>query len=732
MHDTQNVRSAKWGIRADRVNAECASKTGATWPYRVFARNNVLWRSIGMQMKGNRHQIVRNLVLWPGGKDHETGNTGTTQHGGFNVYNELNAGTCMCKSDLCKSSTTDCCVPGDNSTFENRESEVTGNVMGARGGYRGGTAHFPLSQPVDGNIGAPLAKNNSAGDTSAGAELELRDPGNLDFRPKKNSFFARACRGPYDPGLGHGGVYWIAGRQDWRASTPVPVSGGVHKLSGPGAQGTSTADATDPLDLKFLAALGALGHHIVVGIAKQGADVSKKPQMHHIGTLVGEANIFVLAESKKFADVFGGISALRTGGVIHWQANAFFAKRDEQGRSLRGKTLDPTALTAQRIHFSDVWNVTIGPGFVPPATPLRFLCDHYDSRNAATTGPWDGVSSNPIALPDGAKQEVVHQFNITALTSRYVERRLVTNFTLCLNATVEKEIANWNFRINARYGKGYHWGDLTAWIGPRPSTATKIHGACFDDLSSASTLPPSSAPWWAPNKWDLNEPFTALWKPQMPLLSAFLYPIELQGYGRELLGPDSGVWPGEKECPLRGGLPLPVVPLEPTTTTTTTVTSGDGGGSSPGVTASSAASATTQTTAAPIVKPGSVISVALPTGSAGTSTGGDGSRGGNAAGLIPGSSGTSGRSSSGTVASATVSVSVPVPASADGIGGDHRATSMSVDVNPSEVLAQGEGGLVTMANVTGADGSVLGQVPVKVSRDGLGRYRTCFVDMIEP
>ena len=65
----------------------------------------------------------------------------------------------------------------------------------------------------------------TASDNSAGALYEqLRDPANLDFRPRAGGQWATRSIGAYDA-VGDGGAYWIAGRKEWRPSTPVPPDG---------------------------------------------------------------------------------------------------------------------------------------------------------------------------------------------------------------------------------------------------------------------------------------------------------------------------------------------------------------------------------------------------------------------------------------------------------------------------------------------------------------------------
>jgi len=96
------------------------------------------------------------------------------------------------------------------------------------------------------------------GTTAKGAEnvldknvdQQLRDPDNLDFRPREGSQVAEANAGPYSL-KESATTYWIPGRQEWKPSTPVPP------------HGTKTAKAD--LDLMFLAAYGCDSHEVFFG-----------------------------------------------------------------------------------------------------------------------------------------------------------------------------------------------------------------------------------------------------------------------------------------------------------------------------------------------------------------------------------------------------------------------------------------------------------------------------------
>ena len=50
---------------------------------------------------------------------------------------------------------------------------------------------------------------------------QLRDPHNLDFRPRPGSVWDVKRIGAYEA-VPAGGHYWIAGRVEWLPSTPIP------------------------------------------------------------------------------------------------------------------------------------------------------------------------------------------------------------------------------------------------------------------------------------------------------------------------------------------------------------------------------------------------------------------------------------------------------------------------------------------------------------------------------
>ena len=121
------------------------------------------------------------------------------------VYNWDNYGTCQCTDIYCVEANTTCCVAGDSHSYENANSLFVGNGLSAFLGRTGGSEANPSTADVDAWFDFAL----TASDNSAGALYEqLRDPANLDFRPRAGGQWATRSIGAYDA-VGDGGAYWI-------------------------------------------------------------------------------------------------------------------------------------------------------------------------------------------------------------------------------------------------------------------------------------------------------------------------------------------------------------------------------------------------------------------------------------------------------------------------------------------------------------------------------------------
>ena len=82
--------------------------------------------------------------------------------------------------------------------------------------------------------------------------------------------------GAYEANISHGGHYWIPGRQDWRASEPVPPD-------------NATGVRLDA-DLMWLEATGAAAHR-VHAVAGHGAAAEAALDAAVIATLPAGANV---------------------------------------------------------------------------------------------------------------------------------------------------------------------------------------------------------------------------------------------------------------------------------------------------------------------------------------------------------------------------------------------------------------------------------------------------------
>jgi hypothetical protein len=144
---------------------------------------------------------------------------------------ELNhTGTCVCGKGDCSKLPNFCCVAGLENTVEGAGNIFTRNAMhqfyGTVGGGTWGTSKIESTASVDAKfVNLALRQNLRASGNSAGVLFqELENCRNLDFRPSTtHSTFAKKSIGAYEV-LGEKSLdeYWIPGRQEYRASRPVP------------------------------------------------------------------------------------------------------------------------------------------------------------------------------------------------------------------------------------------------------------------------------------------------------------------------------------------------------------------------------------------------------------------------------------------------------------------------------------------------------------------------------
>lgn len=144
---------------------------------------------------------------------------------------------------------------------------------------------------VEGNVANSWTAKNGVTSKDApnvfdkDVKSQLRDVDNFDFRPVKGSAVDAAKAGPY---LLSDTTYWIPGRQQLAASSPVPPDGSQ----------TAKAD----LDLMFLAGYGCDAHDVQFGVSPS--------QLSRIGTL------------REGANVQSPITTLKGGQTYHWRVDA--------------------------------------------------------------------------------------------------------------------------------------------------------------------------------------------------------------------------------------------------------------------------------------------------------------------------------------------------------------------------------------------------------------------------
>ena len=226
--------------------------------------NNSIIRNVavftqGMELKNDFNRYLNNLVMW-------SPLNGTVRSGASSASAVFR-------------------VDSDRFATENSHSVVGGNVATS------------WTAPLRGIV-PPTAPNMLGADVWR----QIRDPNNLDFRPIAGTKLAQSGAGPYSfaETQPDRGTMWIPGRQEWRASMPIPPHG--------------TTTAAPGLDLMFLPAFGRQTHTVWFGTSP-GA-------LRLIGTLSNGANI------KSVTDTFTAAKAnagLAPGSAWWWRVDAIDA-----------------------------------------------------------------------------------------------------------------------------------------------------------------------------------------------------------------------------------------------------------------------------------------------------------------------------------------------------------------------------------------------------------------------
>ena len=262
--------SNRQGVRFDYHGSGIHNKNGAVYGDGIV-RNNVTWNTQPNQIKGDRHLILNNTVIniYQNKNPFKEKFNMTIQ--GFKAMHEIESNAhSITRNNLAKLShrSWNLELRGKNKEFRVRKD---GYVQ-------------PKAQVLPG-------VNDHNTDVPGAAYIYLRDPKNLDFRPRKDSpiveggvtvtqeqvpskqykytpipFEGKAPDiGAYEYGANH---YWIPGRQLEVASTPIPQNNSIVK-----------ADA----DLMFLEAKNAVKHIVYFGTSKN--------KLKKVATLV-DSNIY--------------------------------------------------------------------------------------------------------------------------------------------------------------------------------------------------------------------------------------------------------------------------------------------------------------------------------------------------------------------------------------------------------------------------------------------------------
>ncbi len=245
----------KWGLRFDCGTCNASADS---WGHNGTMRYNVLWRTKGLSVKGDYQYIHNNLVF------------------DSHLYADL-----FLRSD-----------PGSSDGFkgENAHTIATANILQHEACSDRAETYCPY--PVPGKY-----SNNAEGDV----RQSLRDPDNLDFRPRLTSSVFKKGIGPYESDSTiYGGTYWIPGRQMLSASTPIPPNG--------------TATAMCDADLMWLAGYKAEAHNVYFGT--DSASVEKRNQTESlVGQFRGLANVVSVNTLKPAVTYYWAVDAVRGSSV---------------------------------------------------------------------------------------------------------------------------------------------------------------------------------------------------------------------------------------------------------------------------------------------------------------------------------------------------------------------------------------------------------------------------------
>ena len=230
--------SPKYGLRFDGQPPRVGR--------RGTMKNNVVWKTGGIMVKGDNHTVLNNLV--------------------FDKFNEK-------EGDGQNSACTLCVLQyvRDNPVHINDNTIVMKNAADFANGGKHKKKRYPL--------GGKVVKDNEIGKVRP----EVVDADNMDFRPRWGSRYIAHGAGPYlyDPKMTH---YWIPGRQLYKACTPVPPDG------------STTVSAADRDALMWLNGYNAKMHHVYVGHTQEAVSNASPESSEYKGVVAGGGNVFYLSE----------------------------------------------------------------------------------------------------------------------------------------------------------------------------------------------------------------------------------------------------------------------------------------------------------------------------------------------------------------------------------------------------------------------------------------------------
>ncbi len=294
--------SNRQGVRFDYHGNNVLMPNGAVYGDGIY-RNNVTWNTQPNQVKGDRHLILNNTVVNCNSYKNPFEEAFNMSVHGFKAMHEIEANAhSITRNNLAKLThrSWNLKLGGKNKEFRIRKD-----------GYK-----QPKAQIIPG-------VNDHNTDTSGAAFLYLRDPHNLDFRPKKGSPIIDAGAivsdselpsseyvytampfegtspdiGAYEYGTD---TYWIPGKQEEQATVPIP------------SHGSSTAKKE--ADMIFLGGKNASKHYVYFGTDAQS--------LKKVATLKGNKNIYSPKKLKEGTTYFWRVDA-KEGKNIHkgtvWQ-----------------------------------------------------------------------------------------------------------------------------------------------------------------------------------------------------------------------------------------------------------------------------------------------------------------------------------------------------------------------------------------------------------------------------